>query len=632
MLSIVAALVFQAALSVAGIVVLRQLAPYLTRLEYGSYGAVLGAVIGSVLVLGLAGPIGLLPAVIAVTLFSAAGAWLYWPSGTALAPGGWLGAAARARDRLGIWPAVVIGLFVGRLALLWASALSVEADGLWAGHLYIWSDWTVHLGDTTAFAYADNFPPTHPRLAGAPLAYHYLISVSAAGMVALGMDPLVALPLQSFAFSVVLVVALYAFALRLSADRGVATLSLVLFMLGGSLGWLLLFDPAGGGPIQALLTNPWDQGAQKDANFWWLNPYFAQIMPQRATLFGIPLVLLVLTLVLAAARDRSWFTFATAGVVAGFLPIAHLGSLAALGLIAPFLVLVFPQRGWLAFFGAWAIIGGAFMFGVQGGDVGTSSELRWEPGWLAEDEPWAWFWMKNLGLFLPLGVVGLFVRDLMPRPSMRMLLAFMPIFVVANTFILSVVKWDNSKVIVYWFLALAILAAAVVVRLWRTQRDPLTRGFLVVAVATMVASGLLTNLHQLKGLDRTRLATPEGLALADAVMAETPADAIFAVGLEHNHPVPMLTGRRVIMSYAPWLRSHGLDPSRQEADLRAIYRLDDNAADLIEGYGVDYVVIGAWEIEELEANVEGFTARYPIVIEEGAYRVFAVSDEAISSH
>lgn len=624
MLSLLAALAFLVALSVAGIAALRQSAPFATPLELLGYGPVLGTAIGTVLLLGLADPIGLGGAVLAVSIFSLLVAAAYWPRGR-----GWMsGVVARLWNDLGWLPCLVIALFVVRLGLLWSGALSLEPDGLWAGHQYIWGDWTVHLGDTTSFAYGDNFPPTHPRLAGAPLAYHYLTSLTAAGMVAVGLDPTVALPIQSFMFSTLLVVGLYAFGLRLTGDRAMATLALVLFMLGGSLGWVLLFDPANGGLLQALATNPWDAAAQQEANFWWLNPYFALIMSQRSALYGIPLVLLILTVLLVGVKDGNWRRFAFAGAVAGILPLAHLGSFAALALIAPFLVLLFPQRGWVAFFGVWIVIGGAVLFGVQGGEARSSSGLRWEPGWLADEDPWPWFWIKNLGLLIPLGAVALISRSVIPAASRRLLLAFLPIFVVANTFILSVVRWDNSKVLLFFFLALVILAAAAVVALWRVQRDLLSRALLTLAVASIVASGVLTNASQMMGLDRTLMARPVDLDLAAWVRRETPTDAVFVVGLEHNDPVPTFTGRRVIASYQPWLRNIGLDSTRQEADLRSIYRFDPRAIDLLDEYGVDYVVIGEWEERELEANVAAFAERYPLKARIGEYRVFAISDRA----
>jgi hypothetical protein len=286
---------------------------------------------------------------------------------------------------------------------------------------------------------------------------------------------------------------------------------------------------------------------------------------------------------------------------------------------------LFPRREWLAFVATGAIVGGIVLFGVQGGEARASSSLRWEPGWLTGDDAWLWFWVRNLGLYLPLAAVGWLVGGLLSGPSRRLLLAFVPIFVVANTFILGAYDWDNSKVLLYFFLALAICSAVALVALWRVQRDVVSRALIVVAVLTMIGSGLLTNLSQLMGNDRMRLAGPAELDLAAWAREETPTDAIFAVGLEHNDPIPMLAGRRVIASYRPWLTNLGLDPTRQEAALRSIMGLDPAAPELIATYGVDYVAIGQWEIDELDADVEAFAARYPIAYESSEYRVFDVS-------
>src|SRR5690606_5352243 len=159
-------------------------------------------------------------------------------------------------------------------------------------------------------------------------------SITAAAMVKLGMSPITALPLQSFLFSVLLLLGLYAFALRVLRDRNAAALAVLLFLLGGGLGWLIT-----AGEIVSthdvfgiLLRHPWDVMLQADANYQWKNVYFSLIEPQRPYLYGLPLALLILTLLLIAVQTRGSRAFIAAGLVTGLLPLAHLGTLLALAL------------------------------------------------------------------------------------------------------------------------------------------------------------------------------------------------------------------------------------------------------------------------------------------------------------
>jgi uncharacterized membrane protein len=79
-----------------------------------------------------------------------------------------------------------------------------------------------------------------------------------------------------------------------------------------------------------------------------------------------------------------------------------------------------------------------------------------------------------------------------------------------------------------------------------------------------------------------------------------------------------------VMSYPGWLWTHGIDVSDRERDLREIYALGERAPALMEQYGVDYVVIGPGERNDLAANVAAFQARYPVVVSSTNYAVFDV--------
>ncbi|MBV9791028.1 MAG: hypothetical protein JOZ51_22730 [Chloroflexi bacterium] len=639
MLGLLAALALLLAMGALGVALLRRLARLLDPLEQLVYGVPLGVVIASLVLLALAILFGLSPLLVAaIGVGSVLAAALIWPDWRSLRglgmhrfgeqPSSGI-VAVQPRTiwpALGLLPLLVLGGFALRWALFWAGGLNYTADGLWAGHVNIWGDWPQHLGDVTSFAYSANFPPMHPRLVGHPHDYHYLAALTSAAWVTLSVDPATSLTLHSFLFSLLVLGGLYAFARRLTGDRGVAALMLILFLLGGGLGWLLTIADlrASDTPWATFWQQPWNASRQGQANFRWENMYFAFIMPQRGYLYGMPLGLLCLTLLLIGVEQSAARWFGLAGIVAALLPLAHLSTLLSLALITPFLFLLFPSRWWLLFFGVWVLLAVPQLYIQQGGERGATAALRLQIGWIAKPDAWLWFWLKNLGAFLPLLLVALTQPDLLPKRVWLFLWGFMPAFAIANLVVFQPWDWDNHKVLVYWFLAVSILVAALLMQTWRRQRSPVVRGLLVVVVLTMTLSGLLINLHQLLGRSRYQLANTEEIALAELVLTQTPADAVFAVGIQNNHPVPMLTGRRVVMSYPGWLWTHGIDVTERERDLREIYAFGERATALIEQYGVDYVVIGPGERNELAANVAAFQSRYPVMISTPNYQVFDV--------
>jgi hypothetical protein len=648
------------ALGLPGVMAMRRLTDKLTALEEWVYGLPLGAVVGSLAMLVLAILFGGLSTalVVAVAAISLAGALWAWPWST-LAAAFWAAAGAQqalgfvattpvhhgkegqtARRRAGplavFGPisAVVLGLFTLRWAILWSGALAYDGQGLWANQINIWGDWALHLGDVTSFVYGDNFPPQNTRYAGGPLAYHYLTSITSAAAVKLGMDSAGALTLHSFIFCILLLLGLYAFALRLTKDRDAAGVGTGLFLLGGSLGWLVIAGDINKSKdiLGTLQNQPWDQGIQNNDGFYWQNMLFALIEPQRGYLYGLPLALLILTLLLVGVDGWEWKLFAAAGLIAGTLPFAHTSTLVALALITPFVAILFRTdlrtwvRSWALFFGLWMVTALPQLYLQQGGQRGETSAIRWQVGWMAQDthEPWLWFWAKNLGWFIPLLGVALASRNLLPQSSRRLLWAFMPTFVLCNLIVFRPWDWDNSKFFFYWFLAVCILVGMLLTKTWREHRSAAVRTVVAGIVATMVLSGLLVNYQQLAGKDHNLLLSMEELRVADQVRKLTPAHATFVVSFQHNHPVPVMAGRRVVMSYTGWLFAFGVQYQERERDVRSIYALAPNTAALLEKYNVDYIVIGPGEEQEFKPNVELFRSRYPRIINTENYEIFKV--------
>jgi hypothetical protein len=105
----------------------------------------------------------------------------------------------------------------------------------------------------------------------------------------------------------------------------------------------------------------------------------------------------------------------------------------------------------------------------------------------------------------------------------------------------------------------------------------------------------------------------------------TPPEARFLTADKHNHPVPIVAGRQIVLGYRGWLWTHGASTGEHLRDVTAIYAGVPEAPALLRHYGVDYVVVGPHERRAFAVREEWLRERYPIVLETPSYRVYGVS-------
>jgi hypothetical protein len=349
----------------------------------------------------------------------------------------------------------------------------------------------------------------------------------------------------------------------------------------------------------------------------------------------------------ARPTGREARLFAAAGVAAGILPIGHFSTIYALALALPAVALlslvVRPLRpaarvrraavplamGWATFGTIWVALTVPQVLWVYGGELGAGSALRVQWGWLAGDDPWWFFWLKNIGSLAALFPIAVFTRGTLDGVARRFLLGFSAIFVLGNVFAFLPWDWNNALFFQYWLLSVAVFVAALVGRAWaRRKTDIVAHVALTAVVLSITGLGLLVDLNQFTADDRWVLLDEEGVALAGWVRAETPADAVFATGTQYDNPIAVLSGRKVVVGYTTWLGTQGLDYAMQERDVRAILQFDPETPTLLAKHRVDYVAIGPWEVEHLHADKLAFTERYRTIVSSTNWAVFAVSDRA----
>lgn len=359
-----------------------------------------------------------------------------------------------------------------------------------------------------------------------------------------------------------------------------------------------------------------------------------------------------------AARDNSFDLlrpFAlrqmiAAGIVAGLMPLVHAHSFVVMMLMGACMALaqgtavLFSKRKegdeteapvwarvwavwrpWVLFAAAASVLALPQMFfATRESAVNAGQFFGWEFGWAHGQTNVVWFWIKNTAVFIPLLVVALAWRG--AGVSKKLLFFYLPFalcFVVPNVYRLSPWVWDNIKVLLYWWVASAPLVALVLARLWR--RGGAWRAAALSLLFMQTAAGALDVWRAASGAVERRSFERDGVAFAEVIKSETDPRSLILHAPTYNDPV-YLTGRRTFLGYPGHVWSHGIDYAPREAELKRIYTGAADAPMLIERAGIEYVVVGPLEREELRQRGlvvnESFFARYRKVGEAGAYRLY----------
>jgi hypothetical protein len=537
------------------------------------------------------------------------------------------------------------------LAFVYGRAVASTPDGLVAHYNNVWSDWSFHASYTTTFVYGQNLPPQNPLFSGTPFRYPFAPDFASALLMAGGFDLAAALIWPSWAMATLALVGVLLWARRLCGGVGPGLVAVTLTLLGGGVGfWFFFGDALHLGLLNALSRPPHTYDRfDPPVNIQWYNPVLSYYLPQRSFVFGAAMVMAVLLLLTPALQStpllrwrqainslpgqwKRWrmggdlAVFGLAGLLAGVLPWFHVHSLVVLGVVTLCWAVLMPRPAWLAFAIPVLILALPRLLLAVPGDASAPVALhypRLQAGWLAAPDSGPWFWLKNTGAFWPLLLIAL-LSPLALRPRTRVLLApFLLVFLSANLIVFQPWAWDNTKVLVFWYLASAIAVAALLRRIWQA-------GVAAAVVSaglwlSLVLSGVLSLLPSLPpaGPAYTWF-TPEEMQLASAVRSSTSPHAVFLTGDQPNNPVADLAGRSVLMSYRGWLWSYGIDYSTREADIGKIYRGEPDALALLHRYHVNYVMVGPEELTVWAADWRYFDSHFPLALQTDHYRIYRV--------
>ena len=542
------------------------------------------------------------------------------------------------------WPLLLVVLVCGAWTIHFLHQAYVYTPaGLFAGYVNIWGDWAAHLSFTGSFAYGRNFPPEYPIDPGHHLGYPFMIDFLAASLVPIGSRLTSALVMSSGLLGLAFPAVLYLAALRFTAGRAAAVIAVFVFVLSGGLGFYFLLGDLQDGGLPALLHLPREYTLNRDLNYQWLNPVLAYLVPQRSTLFGFSLALILLVVLWLAVRGGAgWGPFVFAGVVAGLTPIFHVHAYGTVVALSFFWALLAWRTQWLGFFVPAIAIGAPILLwmwppantSICGGapslhgycvELGWLSYLDWQKHSFVQLLPdFVWFWIRNTSVFIPILLFAHLVRHWIPTGFVTWFSPMWLWFLVPNVIVLQPWDWDNTKFFIFWALLGNIVVGGVLARMF--QRGP---GSVIVASAALVLLCFAGALDLARASDfsvsAVQFTDARGLQVADWVRANTSPTALFVVADEHNSPIPTLAGRRILIGYPGWLWTYGLpDYVQKGADDKRILDGDPSTPELVKQYGVDYVMIGPQELPR-GASRAYWDEHGTLVYDNGEYAVYRVS-------
>lgn len=536
------------------------------------------------------------------------------------------------------------------LAFFFDRAMLETKDGIFTGGSNNLGDLPFHLGAIFSFTEGNNFPPENPSFAGAKFTYPFLVDFIAACLVKLGVKVTDAMFWQNITLAFSLVVLFEKFTVALTKNRLAGKLAPVILLLSGGLGFVLFFREywQDGRSFFEFIWHLEKDYTIKNELLRWGNPMIVLFITQRGFLLGMPIVLIVLTYLWGRfnakaqsskdAKDDNSEKISPSffiGLLAGTLPLIHVHSLFTLFIVSAFLFFfdLKKLKTWLIFgLGVSLIAIPELIWSLTGSATNLSKFVGWHWGWDKGDYNFLLFWGANLGLFIPLLILGLFLmqrhKDELRITNYELLKFYAPfafIFILSNTFKLAPWEWDNIKVLIYWFVASVPFVAWLLAHLW--EREIFFKITVIVSLIILTLSGGLDVWRVVSRQINYQVFSRDAVKIAEEIKQKTAPNALFLNAPTYNSAV-VLSGRRSVMRYVGHLSSYGINYEPRENEVKRIYEAGALINSLLQKNNIEYVLISPEEESYMAQNNlilnANFFEKYPKIAEVGEYKVYKV--------
>ena len=460
-------------------------------------------------------------------------------------------------------------------------------------------DISLHMLYARDFANGTRWWPEHPQAAGYSMRYYPGIDLFQALTLVLGANEFQALVWVGLAGSLLSALALY---------RWGGAFAVAGFLFAGGLAGFRWFGPG----VELM---------DFQADMAWKSLPLAIFVTQRPFLFALPAGLLLLTHwrekffteTSVPLTQRGLIPFWVEWLLYVVMPAFHVFAFLFLSvLLGAWFVACFDRasmrRHLLTLVGA-AFLPASGLVYLMTDHFRAGAGITRQLGWMQHDQNFFAFWLMNFGGFALLGpALWLWCLWTAGRDVLRdedaptaatdrglanaaaFVLPAGALFLAACVWLFAPWEWDNTKLMIWCYLAVLPFVWERCVRPWPAGVRAVVCAVLFFSGAASLAGGLGKPDPRLGLIDTAELASVR------VMVRGLPAEARFAAMPEYNHPL-VYCGRKVAMGYNGHLHSQGIDYGPLSRDLDTLMNGRPDWREAAARLGVRYIYWGPREIK-----------------------------------
>ncbi len=463
-----------------------------------------------------------------------------------------------------------------------------------------WSDFGSHIPLIRSFSLGSNFPPEYPLFPGEVIRYHFLFYLFVGILEKIGFRIDIALNVLSTIGFTVLLGMIYLFAKKIFKSKSIAALSLLFFLFNGSLSFLYFLKTHTdliSLPKEIITNSTFPSFGPYDGNiisaFWNLNIYTNQRHLALALALSLSAIYLFIRPIFSKKHSQQILPSIILGVLLGLSFFFHLAILLATLLIIFLLAILFEKirlNGVIAIIIAGIICLPQYLYMQT--DALSGYGIQISLGYLSQITTsfpllnFISYWIANLGFHIILIPLALFLVE---KRAKKIFLAFLSLFILANTLQFSPEIAANHKFVNYFMIVGVMYSAFVVIFFWK--KNVVGKILAIILVFLCTFSGII-DLFPI--INDTKISIPDHIANTDSqwILENTMSDSII-LNTTYLNNAASIAGRKIFLGWPYFAWSAGHDTNTRQEEMQAIFKSNDihMICKKLDANSIDYVFL-----------------------------------------